>query len=59
MPARVVPDGVDEIHGLRTPGTGLPGVIMVGTCSLQGALLIRRSSSRHPNRAEATASEAS
>jgi hypothetical protein len=29
--ARVVPDGMDEVHGLRLPGTGLPGVIMVGT----------------------------
>jgi hypothetical protein len=27
---RVVPDGMAEVHGLRTPGTGLPGVIMVG-----------------------------
>jgi hypothetical protein len=29
--ARVVPDGLDEVHGLRMPGTGLPGVIMVGS----------------------------
>lgn len=29
--ARVVPDGLEEVHGLRMPGTGLPGVIMVGT----------------------------
>jgi hypothetical protein len=29
--AQVVPDGMDEVHGLRMPGTGLPGVIMVGT----------------------------
>jgi hypothetical protein len=29
--ARVVPDGIDEVHGLRIPGTGLPGVIMAGT----------------------------
>jgi hypothetical protein len=29
--ARAVPDGMDEVHGLRMPGTGLPGVIMVGT----------------------------
>ena len=28
---RVVPDGLDEVHGLRMPGTALPGVIMVGT----------------------------
>jgi hypothetical protein len=29
LSARVVPDGMDEIHGLK--GSGLPGVIMVGT----------------------------
>ncbi len=29
--ARVVPDGMDEVHGMRWPGTGFPGVIMVGT----------------------------
>jgi hypothetical protein len=28
---RVVPDGMAEVHGLRMPGTGFPGVIMVGT----------------------------
>lgn len=26
-----VPDGMREVHGLRMPGTGLPGVILVGT----------------------------
>ena len=29
--AQVVPDGMDEVHGFRMPGTGLPGVIMAGT----------------------------
>jgi hypothetical protein len=29
--ARVVPDGMRELQGLRAPGTGFPGVIMVGT----------------------------
>lgn len=29
--ARITPDGMDEVHGLRLPGTGFPGVIMVGT----------------------------
>ena len=29
--ARMVPDGMEEVHGLRLPGTGFPGVIMVGT----------------------------
>jgi hypothetical protein len=28
---RAVPDGMAEVHGLRMPGTGFPGVIMVGT----------------------------
>lgn len=28
---REVPDGMTEVHGLRMPGTGLPGVILVGT----------------------------
>jgi hypothetical protein len=28
---RVAPDGMDEVHSLRMPATGLPGVIMVGT----------------------------
>lgn len=28
---REVPDGMQEVHGLRMPGTGLPGVILVGT----------------------------
>lgn len=31
LSARVVPDGMEEVHGLKMPGTGLPGVIMVGT----------------------------
>ncbi len=29
--AQVAPDGMDEVHGLRLPGSGFPGVIMVGT----------------------------
>ena len=29
--ARAVDDGMDEIHGLRMPGTGIPGLLMVGT----------------------------
>lgn len=28
---RVAPDGLAEVHGLKMPGTGFPGVIMVGT----------------------------
>jgi predicted dinucleotide-binding enzyme len=29
--ARVVPDGLEEVHGLKMPGTALPGIVMVGT----------------------------
>jgi hypothetical protein len=29
--ARVAADGMAELHGIRAPGTGLPGVIAVGT----------------------------
>lgn len=28
---QVVSDGLSEVHGLKMPGTGIPGVIMVGT----------------------------
>jgi hypothetical protein len=28
---RTVPDGMAEVHGLRAPGTGLLGVVKVGT----------------------------
>ncbi len=28
---KVVTDGLNEVHGLKMPGSGIPGVIMVGT----------------------------
>jgi hypothetical protein len=28
---RIVAEGLAEVHGLKMPGTGIPGVIMVGT----------------------------
>lgn len=31
LQVRVVPDGMEEVHGLKMPGAGLRGVIMVGT----------------------------
>ena len=31
MAAREVPDGMAELRGMRSMGTGLPGVMMVGT----------------------------
>ena len=36
--ARQVPDGLAEIHGIRAPGTTLPGVVMVGTWRASGSL---------------------
>ncbi|HEY7859612.1 MAG TPA: hypothetical protein VIC82_14030 [Candidatus Nanopelagicales bacterium] len=35
--ARVASDGMAELHGIRAPGTGLPGVIAVGTWRDQGS----------------------
>lgn len=29
--ARVVPDGLAELKGVRAPGTGIPGAIRIGT----------------------------
>jgi hypothetical protein len=29
--ARVVQDGMAEVQGIRSPGTSLPGLVMVGT----------------------------
>ena len=46
--ARVVPDGMDEVHGLRTPGTGLPGVIMVGTWRDKGKVTFAVCHGRRP-----------
>lgn len=28
---REVDDGLNEVHGMRLPGTGFPGVVLVGT----------------------------
>jgi len=36
--ARAVPDGMSELHGLRMPGTGIPGVLMVGTLRARDAV---------------------
>lgn len=29
--ARTVADAMDEVHGIRAPGTGVPGMLMIGT----------------------------
>jgi hypothetical protein len=29
--ARAVPEGMAEVHGMRLPGSNVPGVVMVGT----------------------------
>ena len=34
--ARAVADGMDEVHGLRAPGTGVPGVLLAGTFHHRG-----------------------
>jgi hypothetical protein len=46
--ARVVPDGMEEVHGLRMPGTGLPGVTMVGTWRNQGKVTFALCHGRRP-----------
>src|SRR5579859_448178 len=46
--ARSVPDGMAEVHGLRMPGTGLPGVIMVGTWRDQGTVTFAVCHGRRP-----------
>jgi len=46
--ARIVPDGMDEVRGLRMPGTGLPGVIMVGTWRDQGTVTFAVCHGRRP-----------
>ena len=28
---RAVPDAMKEVHGIRAPGTGVPGLVMIGT----------------------------
>jgi hypothetical protein len=33
---RVVTDGMNEVHGLKMPGSDIPGVIMVGTWISRG-----------------------
>jgi hypothetical protein len=40
--ARIVPDGMDEVHVLWLPGTGFPGVIMVGTWRDEERVTFRR-----------------
>ncbi len=46
--ARIVPDGLDEVHGLRMPGTGLPGVIMVGSWRDKGRVTFAVCHGRRP-----------
>jgi hypothetical protein len=36
--ARQVPDGLNEVHGIRAPGVALPGVVMVGTWRATGSV---------------------
>jgi hypothetical protein len=45
---RIVPDGMDEVHGMRMPGTGLPGVIMVGSWRDKGRVTFAVCHGRRP-----------
>jgi hypothetical protein len=46
--AAAVPDGMQEVHGSRLPGTGFPGVIMVGTYREHGKITFAVCHGRHP-----------
>lgn len=46
--ARTVPDGMAELHGIRAPGTGLPGVIAAGTWRDHGSTTFAMCHGRHP-----------
>lgn len=48
MRVTTVPDGMAEVHGLRAPGTGLPGVIMVGTWRTADAVTFAVCHGRRP-----------
>lgn len=45
---RAVSDGMAELHGIRAPGTGLPGVIAVGTWRDRGTTTFAVCHGRHP-----------
>jgi hypothetical protein len=45
---RQVPDGLAEIHGTRSPGTALPGVVMVGTWRASGSVTFAACHGRRP-----------
>ena len=45
---RVVPDGMDEVHGVRAPGTSLPHVVMVGTWRHPGGVTFAACHGRRP-----------
>jgi hypothetical protein len=46
--ARRVPDGLAEVHGIRAPGTTLPGVVMVGTWRATGSVTFAACHGRRP-----------
>jgi hypothetical protein len=46
--ARQVPDGLNEVHGIRAPGTALPGVVMVGTWRAAGSTTFAACHGRRP-----------
>ena len=46
--ARQVPDGLNEVHGIRAPGTALPGAVMVGTWRAAGSTTFAACHGRRP-----------
>jgi hypothetical protein len=46
--AHAVPDGMAEVHGLRAPGTGVPGVLVVGTFHDHGVVTFAVCHGHHP-----------
>lgn len=45
---RVVQDGMEEVHGVKMPGTGFPGVVMVGTWRDSGGVTFAVCHGRRP-----------
>ncbi len=45
---RAVPDGMAELRGLRMPGTGIPGMLMVGTLRAKDFVMFAVCHARRP-----------
>jgi len=44
---RAVDDAMSEVHGIRAPGTGVPGLLMIGTLHDHGAKTFAVCHGRH------------